>query len=151
MGEEISYQSYLDRHGRLVYRVVGTSMLPLLRQKHDLFIADRKTKERCRVGDVVLFKRPHERYVLHRVIRVNETDYTTLGDHSVNPETGVTDADILAVMTGYVRNGREHRVSERGYRFYTAVWLHTRVPRVWFLRARAAAARVYRKCFPKRT
>ena len=150
MEEEFTYEAYLKQYGKLTYRVVGTSMLPLLRQKRDLFIAEPKTERRCKVGDVALFLRPPNRYVLHRVIAVNEHDYTTLGDHSINPEHGVTDADILAVMTGYVRGGKVHQVTERGYRIYTAVWLHTRGLRVFLLRIRGAAARAFRKVFPKK-
>jgi hypothetical protein len=150
MGDGLTYESYLDRFGRLTYRVVGTSMLPLLRQTRDLFIAEPKTEARCKVGDVALFRRPPDRYILHRVITVNERDYTTLGDHCVRPEYGVTDADILAVMTGFVRNGKEHSVTERGYRLYTAFWLHTRGVRVFLFRVRFAAARAFRTIFPKK-
>ena len=150
MGESFTYESFLDRYGRLTYRVVGTSMLPLLRQTKDLFIAEPKTDARCKVGDVVLFRRGSDNYILHRVIAVNERDYTTLGDHCVNPEYGVTDADVLAVMTGFVRGGKEHSVNERGCRLYTAIWLHTRVLRVFLFRLKATAARAFRKIFPKK-
>ena len=150
MGESFTYESFLDRYGRLTYRVVGTSMLPLLRQTKDLFIAEPKTEARCQVGDVVLFHRAPDKYILHRVIAVGERDYTTLGDHCVNPECGVTDADVLAVMTGFVRGGREHSVTERGYRLYTAIWLHTKGLRVFLFRLKAFAARAFRKIFPKK-
>ncbi len=125
MSEGISYEEYLDRYGTLTYSVVGTSMLPLLRQGKDLFTVTKKGPERCRRGDVVLYRRPPDSYVLHRIIEVRPEDYVILGDNCVGREFGVRDEDILGVMTGFVRDGKEHSVSEPGYRAYTALMLRT--------------------------
>lgn len=130
MSSGISYEEYLDRNGSLTYTNVGVSMLPLLRQGRDLFIVQKKGPRRCGVGDVVLYRRPPEHYVLHRIVEVRDADYVLLGDNCIGRESGVTDKDILAVMTGFVRDGREHSVTEPGYRFYTWLWLHTASPRI---------------------
>ena len=37
---KVTYEEVLDKHGKLVYRNVGTSMMPLLRQNRDLMIID---------------------------------------------------------------------------------------------------------------
>ena len=123
MGEGISYEEYLDAHGSLTYSNVGTSMLPLLREGKDLFTVKKKGPERCRVGDVVLYRRPPAHYVLHRVVEVHADDYVILGDNCVARETGVTDDDIIGVMCGFVRDGKEHTVDEFGYRLYSAFWM----------------------------
>ena len=121
----ISYEDYLREHDALTYTNVGVSMLPLLRQGRDLFTVRRKGSERCKAGDVVLYRRPPDRYVLHRVIEVRENDYVILGDNCIAKERGIKDEDILGIMTSFVRNGRQHSTDEAGYRFYTAVWMHT--------------------------
>ena len=113
-------EDYLNEHGTLTYSNVGTSMMPLLRQGKDLFTVRKKGPERCRVGDVVLYKRPPDKYVLHRVVEVKEDGYVILGDNCAQREHGVRDRDILGVMTGYVRDGVEHSVEEQAYRDYTA-------------------------------
>ncbi len=123
--EKYTYEEYIEKNGNLVYTNVGVSMLPLLRQGRDLFIAAKRDGQRCSVGDVVLYRRPPNQYVLHRIIEVRPDDYVILGDNCINKEYGIKDEDIIAVMTGYVRNGKEHSVSENGYRFYSFVWLHT--------------------------
>ncbi len=130
MSDHVSIEAYLDRFGRLTYSNVGVSMLPLLRQGRDLFIVEKKGPERCRVGDVVLFRRPPDDYVLHRVVEVRPQDYVILGDNCVSRETGVREEDILGVMTGFVRDGREHSVTEAGYRAYSFLWLHTAALRI---------------------
>ena len=121
----MNFEEYIENNGSLTYTNVGVSMLPLLRQGKDMFIVSKRNGQRCNVGDVVLYRRPPDKYVLHRVIEVRENDYVILGDNCVNKEYGIKDENIIGVMTGYIRNGREHTVSEKGYRLYSFVWLHT--------------------------
>ena len=135
MSDSITIKEYIDQNGTMTYSNVGTSMLPLLRQGKDLFIVERKRAERCKVGDVVLFLRGDD-YVLHRVIKVHENCYDILGDNSINPETGVEEDDILAVMKGFVRNGKERSVDDVGYRLYSFIITHTIHLRVFLKRVR---------------
>lgn len=122
--DKVSYEEFLEQNGSMTYSNVGVSMLPLLRQGRDLFTVRKKGEERCKKGDVVLYRRPPSSYVLHRIVAVNETDYTILGDNCINKEHGITDADIIGVMTGYVRDGKAHSVDESGYRLYSWVWVN---------------------------
>ena len=131
----ISYEDYLEKNGTLTYTNVGVSMLPLLREGKDLFTVTKKGPERCRAGDVVLYRRPPDHYVLHRVVEVKPDSYVLLGDNSVAREYGIRDEDILGVMTGFVRSGKEHSVSEPGYRLYTALWMRTESLRVFVKKA----------------
>ena len=130
MNKPLSFEAYLEQTGTLTYSNLGTSMLPLLRQGRDLFTVKRKGAERCRVGDVVLYRRPPDSYVLHRIVEVRPEGYVLLGDNSIKREYGVRDEDILGVMTGFVRKGKEHSVGEPGYRAYTAVCLKTAPARI---------------------
>ncbi len=130
MSKGISYEEYLETHDSLTYSSVGRSMLPLLRQGKDLFTVAKKGLKRCEAGDVVLYRRPPDQYVLHRIIQVRPDDYVILGDNSVTKEPGIRDEDIIGVMTGFVRGGKAHSVTEAGYRAYSALWLHTAPVRI---------------------
>lgn len=141
---KLRFEDMLERDGRLTYANTGGSMLPLLRQGRDLFTVEKKGAERCRVGDVVLYRRPPDTYVLHRVVQVRPEDYVLLGDNCVTRETGVRDADILGVMTGFVRGGREHSVSEPAYRAYTALILKTAPVRIAVKKRMLAGKRLLR-------
>ena len=137
MNDGISFEEYLDRYGTLVYTNVGVSMLPLMRQGKDLFIVRKKGTERCRKGDVVLFRRPPDKYVLHRIIDVREKEYILLGDNCLRKEYGIRDDDIIGVMTAFVRNGKEHSISELPYRVYSTIWVHMAPVRVFAKRTAA--------------
>lgn len=132
MSEQLTYREYLEKHGTLTYSNTGNSMLPLLRPGKDLFTVVKKGKERRKAGDVILFYRQPDLYVLHRIIKVRPTDYVVMGDNCVLKETGVTDEDILGVMTEYIKNGKTHSVQEPGYRLYSFIRVHTVPVRVFF-------------------
>lgn len=144
----ISFEEYLDQYGTLTYTNVGVSMLPLLRQGKDLFTVEKKGSERCSAGDVVLYRRPPKAYVLHRIIKVRPEDYVILGDNCISKEYGITDADIIGVMTGFARGGKEHQVTEAGYLIYSAIWMRTAGVRIFLKKGLYTAKRLIRRILP---
>ena len=115
----MTYEEYLEQNGEMTYTNRGISMLPLLKQGRDLFTIRKKGAERCQKYDVVLYRRPPESYVLHRIVAVRPDDYILLGDNCLNKETGITDRDIIGVMTGYVRKGKAHSTDDFEYMLYS--------------------------------
>ena len=124
MTETLNFEKYLDENGSLIYSNVGVSMLPLLRQGKDLFILEKKKSEHFKIGDVVLYRR-NNKYVLHRIIDVRENDYVILGDNCLEKEYGIKDVDIIAIMTGFIRNGKKYSVNDFVYKAYSFIWLKT--------------------------
>lgn len=120
-----SLEEVLERDGRLTYTNVGVSMLPLLRQGRDVFTIERKTDARCKKYDVALYRREPHVYVLHRIVEVREHDYVFLGDNCINREYGITDGDILGVMTSFSHKGRTYGVDDIRYRMYVWLWSRT--------------------------
>ena len=116
-----TYEEELNRKGKFTYTNRGVSMLPLLREHKDLFTIEKK-QGRYEKYDVVLYKRPPQSFVLHRIVEVREQDYVILGDNCLNKEYGIRDEDILGVMTSFVRNGREYSVKHKGYQLYVVIW-----------------------------
>ena len=143
MNHPISYEEYLQQHETLTYTCVGVSMLPLLHEG-DLFTVQRKGSARCRRSDVVLYRRGRD-YVLHRIVEVRPKDYVILGDNCITKEYGTTDADILGVMTEFVRNGKQHTTRDRGYRFYSWWIVHTIGLRVFLKKCRRKGAKLLRR------
>ena len=141
----MTFEEYLEKNGELTYTNVGTSMMPLLKQHRDLFTVKRKGKKRCRAGDVVLYKRPPNRYVLHRVVEVRPDSYVILGDNCIAKEYGILDSDILGVMTSYVRKGKNHTVNDRSYRLYSFCIMHTVTVRTAVKKLKLKAKRLVKK------
>ena len=139
-----TYEEELERKGTFTYTCSGVSMLPLLRQRKDLFTI-RKTEGRCKKYDVVLYRRPPKSYVLHRVVEVREKDYVILGDNCMNKEYGIRDEDIIGVMTSFVRNGKEYTTDATGYRIYSALWYFLYPPRKLWKKFKMFCGKVLKK------
>ena len=131
----LSFEEILAAEGSLTYSFHGASMRPLLKQGRDLFIVE-KAAPPFSPGQVILFRRGGK-YVLHRIIRVEQDRYTALGDNSVIPDENIPPEDILGVMSGFIRKGRRHSVKEPAYRLYTRFWMTTRPLRVFCKKLKA--------------
>lgn len=121
-----TFEEELKEKGILVYTNVGTSMRPLIRQGKDVMII--KSVDNCcklKKMDVPLYKRENGQYVLHRIIKVTKDGYVIRGDNTYSNEYGVTDSQILGVLSGVIRNGKEISVNSLGYRVYSYFWLYT--------------------------
>lgn len=118
----LSYEELLEQEGKIVDINKGRSMLPLLRETRDLMVITKKGDERFKKYDAVLYK-CGERYVLHRIIKVRENDYVIVGDNCRRLEYGITDDDILGILTAVVRNGkREIKMDSFTARAYAHLW-----------------------------
>lgn len=122
-----TFEEELKEKGVLVYTNVGTSMRPLIRQGKDVMIISSLDHlgRNLRKMDVPLYKRESGQYVLHRIIKINKDGYVIRGDNTYSNEYGVTDSQVLGVLTGVIRNGKEISVNSFGYKVYSYFWLYT--------------------------
>ena len=109
---------------------MGTSMLPMLREGRDSVVLS-PAPQRLRKYDLPLYQRDNGAYILHRVTAVGQT-YTCMGDNQFVSEDGLRHDQIIALVTGFRRNGRDHTVTEPGYRLYCFLWHYSRpLRRFW--------------------
>lgn len=142
-----TFEEILARDGILVYKTRGVSMKPMLRQNRDL-VTVRVASSRLKRFDVALYRRGDD-HVLHRVIKVRDGHYLIRGDNTFKLEN-VPDGAVIGVLTGFVRKGKEHSVTERGYRAYVRIWNGIYPLRSLFARLRCLASRAARKLGIKR-
>ncbi len=139
-----TFEQELERNGRLVFTNVGDSMKPLIRQGRDLLIIE-KPKGRLKKYDVPLYKRSSGQYVLHRIMKVREKDYVICGDNRRKLETGVTDRQIIGVLTAVVRDGKEIPVTDLRYRLYVHLWCDFFPIRAVILRGKYRLRRIMKR------
>jgi len=121
MSDFSTYEEELSKNGRIIHTNVGTSMMPLLRQNRDVMIIERPSG-RLKKYDVPLYKDKAGRYILHRVLKVRENDYIICGDHCTKREYGVTDEQIIGVLTGVIRDGKTIKMTDFSYKLYYHLW-----------------------------
>lgn len=112
----------------------GVSMLPMLRPGTDTVVLS-PLPQKLKKYDLPLYRRSSGQFVLHRVIRVGET-YTCIGDNQFRKEPGLTHEQMIGLVTAFVRNGKEHSVTETGYRLYCRLWHYSRGIRLFWRRGK---------------
>ena len=111
-----TFEEILSKDGKLVYKTKGVSMNPMLYQNRDLVVIV-PVKERLKKYDVALYRRGKS-YVLHRVIEVNDDGtYLIRGDNTYSDEI-VPDSAVLGVLTEFVRDGKQYKVTDEDYLRY---------------------------------
>lgn len=120
--EKMTFEEVIEQQGQLVYTNVGVSMMPLLRQNKDLFVIGRKPEGRLKRYDVPLYKRKNGQYVLHRILKVREKDYVICGDNCWKKEYGISDQEIIGVLTAVIRDGKTISVNDWKYQCYVHLW-----------------------------
>ena len=138
-----TFENFLKEKGFIVYTNVGTSMLPLLRERRDIIEICLLTRS-PRKYDVILYKRG-ETYILHRVLKVlpNGKGYLIAGDHNTLIERDVVDEMILGRMTRIVRDGKEINVDvDWKYKLYSHIWVDFFTIRSLILRVKRKTRRI---------
>lgn len=105
----------------VTFVVRGTSMHPFIESDRDKVVL---TPPRTpKIGDVVLAEVRKETYALHRVIKIENGQYTMRGDG--NPlwmKESFTEEDIVGIASAFIRKGKLVSTDSRKWRCYSRLW-----------------------------
>ena len=108
-----------ERGQEFIFTPSGASMLPMLDGKNDTVTFSPKPDKLKRYDVAFYIRRRTDQLVLHRMIGLaDDGGYIFCGDNQYDYEYGVTDDDVLALMTAFTHNGKQHKVTDLSYRFY---------------------------------
>lgn len=116
MSEHRTFEDILEKDGVLVYTCKGFSMWPLLRQYKDVLVIHKPERE-LRKYDIVLFN-AGGKYVLHRIVEIDETTAVTAGDHNAFKDRRIRKDDVFGILTSVVRDGKELDINDPKLRIY---------------------------------
>jgi len=114
----------LERGDTFRFKPGGVSMLPTIRPNRDIVVV-KAAPERLKKYDLPLYRRKSGQFVLHRVIKVEQT-YTCVGDGQFQTEPGITHEQIVAIVTAIIRDGKEISVRNPVYKLYCRFWHYSR-------------------------
>ena len=143
MSNKRQIEDVLAEEGLFVSTTVGVSMFPMLRNRRDTIIV-MPYEGRLKKYDVPLYKRGSD-YILHRIIEVRPDSYVICGDNCIQKEYGITDEQILGVLTGFYRGSKQINMDGFGYKFYVRVWCSLYPLRKVYGRMRRMAAAGWHK------
>ena len=114
-------EEVLSSGGEFSFVPDGRSMRPMLKGKRDT-VTIVKPQGRLKKYDLPLYRRANGAFVMHRVMKVQKDGYVMRGDAQYTYEPGVTDEQIIGVMTSFIRNGKKITADSLGYRLYCRVF-----------------------------
>ena len=112
-------EEVIKEQGMLVCTTAGTSMYPMLRNRRDTIIV-KPYEGRLKKYDVPLYK-CGTRYILHRIVEVRPDSYVICGDNCERKEYGITDEQILGVLTGFYRGSKLVNMDSWQYKLYARI------------------------------
>lgn len=116
-------QTKLDLGGTVELSVTGTSMLPLLVAGKDKVVISPPLK--ININDIIFYRRNDGHFVLHRVVDIDSRGYVLCGDNQWQKEYGITDENVIGVVTEIIKNGTSIEVTDKKYLKYCQRWLKT--------------------------
>lgn len=143
INKKLQIQDLLDLYGEFIYTIVGVSMYPLLRQHKDV-VTIKRHNGRLKKWDVPLYKK-NGKFILHRILEVRDKDYVICGDNCCEKEYGITDNDILGVLTSIKRGNCTIEMTNKFYRLYVHLWCDFFPIRVLVLKIIAYLKKIRRK------
>ena len=143
MNQPVDIEEFIKQNGFFMNTIVGSSMYPMLRSKRDAVLI-RPYEGRLKKYDVPLYK-VGEEYVLHRIIKVLPDSYIIRGDNRMDKEYGITDQDILGVLTSFYRQEKQIGVKDWQYQIYVRVWHYGFPLRLLYKKCRSVAGKIKRR------
>ncbi len=131
----------LAREGAVQFTPNGISMRPMLEGGRDPVILV-PLPEKLKKYDLPLYQRENGQYVLHRIVKVGES-YTCIGDNQFVAEPGLRREQMIALVSRFVRKGREYSVDSLRYRIYCRFWHFSRPIRHFFRRVLGRIKRLF--------
>lgn len=139
----------IENGGKVCFTPKGNSMLPLLRSGIDTVTLE-KAKIPLKKYSIVFYQRENGQYVLHRLIGRKKHCFVMRGDNQFRNETGITEEQMIAVVTEFCRGGKVYSTDDRKYRLYSLFWVNTMYIRFAYKLSRHIAGKVKRKIIRKR-
>ena len=143
----MTVEESLRINGYYASTTAGTSMYPLLRHRKDNIVV-RPCNGRLKKYDVPLYK-VGEKYVLHRIIKVLPNGYVICGDNCINKEYGITDENILGVLSEIYRAGKKINMDGVRYKTYVRLCRFSYPARVFYKKTRRLLSAVKHKLLKK--
>ena len=143
-----SYETELNRSGKIIITIKGVSMRPLFHADSDAIILKKCSAETLKNLDIVLFRRPSpngEQFVLHRIVgKRKDGKYIIAGDNCSGADI-VPPENILGVAVAAQRGNKPIPLEGKRYDAYEKYWCAPYKMRFKILRVRNLARSAAKK------
>lgn len=114
-------------------RVRGNSMNPFFVDRRDEVVLSPFQKEDLKPGVIILARDEYSRFVLHRIIKTERDQLILMGDGNIKGIEHTYPKDVLGMVTGGVRNGKQIKCSGKKWERASNTWRRLLPVRRWIL------------------
>lgn len=111
----------IDEGHTVTFRVRGRSMRPMIEGDRDSVVLA-PCQGKVNVGDVILAEVWPQRYVLHRIVKVEGNTLTMRGDGNLTGTEIFDRSVVVGRAEAFVRKGKTLRMDSLRWRIYSAIW-----------------------------
>lgn len=109
-------ENKLKADGIFVGKTQGASMEPMIKEGRDTVVIVPPVFP-LKKGDVPVYRRD-DHYTMHRIVAVMKNGYLICGDNRTDLERGITDSDIIGVLTAFYQDGKYVECTDKQYLDY---------------------------------
>ncbi len=113
-------EELLSNNMEVTFVTNGTSMMPLLKSKESVTV---KRVQQYKKGDVVLFKRLDESFVLHRIIKIKGDTVYTEGDSLLTKDEPIKKEQIIGKAVAFIRSNGTLKETDFKYKLYKIIYV----------------------------
>lgn len=121
--EKNNIESLLNEGKTLQLKPLGFSMYPLIVPERDEVIVAPIRGHKIKRGDILLYRRINSKLIIHRVVKSRDNSLYMCGDNEDFVEGPVSKDQVFGILTGFIRKGKKHSISNPLYFLYWNIWL----------------------------
>ncbi len=121
-------------------RIAGNSMLPFLLHQRDVVYVTQPDRP-LKVGDIVFYQRQNGQFIMHRICRIRNDGYYTVGDAQQLIEGPLDREQIFGLVTKVCRKGKLIGPGSFWWEFFARVWIRMVPLRHFVMRVYGARSR----------
>lgn len=108
----------------VTFPLTGLSMFPLFVGGRDrITVVPIPEGHKFKRLQVVLYRRPGDKLVMHRIYKVKPEGLYLVGDHQTEIEGPLSTDQVRGIMTEAIRKGKKITTKDFTYRLYSFVWM----------------------------
>lgn len=114
-------KAMIDEGRTVTFRVRGRSMRPMIEGDRDSVVLVPCTGE-VKKDDIILAEVSPQRYVLHRIIKVEGDTLTMRGDGNLLGTETFRRSDVIGRAEAFIRKGKRLNMDSRRWKVYSFFW-----------------------------
>lgn len=121
--EKINIEEILQSGKSVRFKPQGYSMYPLIVPGRDDVDVIPVKPDKIRRGDVILYRRPNDRLIIHRVYKIQNGMLYMVGDNQSDIEGPLPKDCVRGIMVRFTHNGKHYNTDNFFYFLSWQIWL----------------------------